>query len=56
MVGVFGEEGTYALKPEKLRNTRNPIMDKAVDFLRERELSAKFQIWEKLESYGEIIS
>jgi len=39
--------------PEKQRDTRNPIIDKAVEFLKERNLFKKIQNWERLEVYGE---
>ncbi len=41
--------------PDKQRNTRNPIMDNVVDFLKERGLLTKLQNWEKLECYGKVL-
>jgi hypothetical protein len=37
---------------QEQRTTRNPIMDKVVGFLKERNLLTKLQNWEKLETYG----
>lgn len=49
------EKGLDVKIPEKQRTTRNPIMNKVVEFLRERGLLEKLQNWERLESYGENI-
>lgn len=48
----FRQKGFDIKVSEKQRTTRNPIMDKVVEFLRERNLLARLQNWEKLETYG----
>jgi len=51
----LSDKGFDIKVPEKQRNTRNPIMDNVVVFLREREWLTKLQNYEKLETYGEIL-
>jgi len=46
------QKGIDTKIPESQRTTRNPVMDKIVEFLKERNLLAKLQNWEKLETYG----
>lgn len=50
------EDRGYEIEiPDIQRNTRNPVMDRVVDFLRERDYLNRFQNWEKLECYGKVI-